>query len=128
MRAERFAARHDGDSLGLVRRAWDVEGLARVLLPLARRRRGRWCPRPGRDPDDEQAFAARSRLVHEWRKFLFLDPGLPRELLPGDWPGDRAAELLRRRERAAAARPPSRFVDRLPDRHPPDPAYPEEPT
>ncbi len=33
------------------------------------------------------AFAARFRLVHEWRKFLFTDPGLPDELLPGDWPG-----------------------------------------
>ncbi len=30
VRAERFTARHDGDSLGLVRRAWDVEGLARA--------------------------------------------------------------------------------------------------
>jgi phenylacetic acid degradation operon negative regulatory protein len=35
--------------------------------------------------------ATRSRLVHEWRKFLFRDPGLPRTLLPADWPGDRAA-------------------------------------
>ena len=33
---------------------------------------------------DEQAFATRSRLVHEWRKFLFRDPGLPRTLLPED--------------------------------------------
>ena len=85
LRAERFAARHDGDSLGLVRRAWDVEGLARAYT--------RWLADAatlvsgaGTDPDDEQAFATRSRLVHEWRKFLFLDPGLPRELLPGDWP------------------------------------------
>ena len=27
--------------------------------------------------EDESAFAARFRLVHEWRKFLFDDPGLP---------------------------------------------------
>jgi phenylacetic acid degradation operon negative regulatory protein len=93
LRAERFAARHDGDSLGLVRRAWDVEGLARAYT--------RWLADAatlvsvaGTDPDDEQAFATRSRLVHEWRKFLFLDPGLPRELLPGDWPGDKAAEFF----------------------------------
>ena len=31
---------------------------------------------------DEAAFAARFQLVHEWRKFLFADPGLPAELLP----------------------------------------------
>jgi phenylacetic acid degradation operon negative regulatory protein len=32
--------------------------------------------------------------VHEWRKFLFLDPGLPRPLLPKDWPGDEAADFF----------------------------------
>lgn len=42
------------------------------------------------DPD-EAAFAARFVLVHEWRKFLFADPGLPDELLPADWPGREAA-------------------------------------
>ena len=30
--------------------------------------------------EDEAAFAARFRLVHEWRKFLFDDPGLRRRL------------------------------------------------
>jgi phenylacetic acid degradation operon negative regulatory protein len=42
-------------------------------------------------PDAQTAFAVRSRLVHEWRKFLFRDPGLPRELLPAQWPGAAAA-------------------------------------
>ena len=42
------------------------------------------------DPE-EAAYAARFRLVHEWRKFLFTDPGLPPELLPHDWPGQRAS-------------------------------------
>ncbi|MDQ1697198.1 MAG: phenylacetic acid degradation operon negative regulatory protein [Frankiaceae bacterium] len=45
----------------------------------------------GPEPPDESAFAVRSRLVHEWRKFLFRDPGLPRALLPADWPGEEAA-------------------------------------
>ncbi len=45
------------------------------------------------DPD-EAAFAARFQLVHEWRKFLFADPGLPEELLPADWPGRAAGELF----------------------------------
>lgn len=40
---------------------------------------------------DEAAFTARFLLVHEWRKFLFLDPGLPVELLPDGWPGTSAA-------------------------------------
>ena len=43
---------------------------------------------------DEAAFAARFHLVHEWRKFLFEDPGLPDDLLPADWPGRNAAELF----------------------------------
>ncbi|MCB0894124.1 MAG: PaaX family transcriptional regulator [Nocardioides sp.] len=46
------------------------------------------------DDADEAAFAARFHLVHEWRKFLFADPGLPDELLPPDWPGRAAAELF----------------------------------
>ena len=43
---------------------------------------------------DRAAFAARFELVHEWRKFLFADPGLPVELLPADWPGREAADLF----------------------------------
>ena len=43
------------------------------------------------DPD-EAAFAARFLLVHEWRKFLFADPGLPDALLPAGWPGRTAAD------------------------------------
>jgi phenylacetic acid degradation operon negative regulatory protein len=46
------------------------------------------------DDEDEAAFAARFHLVHEWRKFLFADPGLPQQLLPADWPGRAAAELF----------------------------------
>lgn len=42
-----------------------------------------------------EAFALRLRLVHGWRKFLFLDPGLPAELLPRDWPGFAAAGVFR---------------------------------
>lgn len=62
------------------------------------------------DPD-EAAFAARFHLVHEWRKFLFADPGLPDELLPPDWPGRRAAEVFA--AEAERLRPEAdRFVQR----------------
>lgn len=44
-------------------------------------------------------------LVHAWRRFPFLDPKLPAELLPDEWAGARAAELFdrlhQRWERAA---------------------------
>ena len=33
-------------------------------------------------------------LVHAWRKFPFLDPDLPAELLPTAWPRRQAYELF----------------------------------
>lgn len=62
------------------------------------------------DPD-EAAFAARFHLVHEWRKFLFADPGLPAELLPADWSGHEAARRFAD-EAARLAPGADRFVDR----------------
>lgn len=43
---------------------------------------------------DEECFVERTKLVHEYRKFLFTDPGLPRELLPKVWNGHHAALLF----------------------------------
>lgn len=43
---------------------------------------------------DRECFVARSKLVHEYRKFLFIDPALPEELLPEDWAGHRAVTLF----------------------------------
>jgi phenylacetic acid degradation operon negative regulatory protein len=47
---------------------------------------------------DETLIAA-TRLVHEWRRFPFLDPQLPAELLPPRWIGTRAARLFHARHR-----------------------------
>jgi phenylacetic acid degradation operon negative regulatory protein len=63
------------------------------------------------DDPDEAAFAARFHLVHEWRKFLFRDPGLPDALLPPDWPGRAAAALFAREARRLQGGS-NRFVDR----------------
>ncbi len=46
------------------------------------------------EDEDEAMFAARFHLVHEWRKFLFADPGLPTDLLPERWPGRVAEDLF----------------------------------
>jgi phenylacetic acid degradation operon negative regulatory protein len=53
----------------------------------------------------DETLCAQVRLVHEWRRFPFLDPVLPGELLPAGWEGARAAELFHRchREWHAAA-------------------------
>jgi phenylacetic acid degradation operon negative regulatory protein len=109
VRADRFVARHDGDTAGLVDRIWDVDALGRSY--------SRWLEdavsivdAAGPEPADEVAFAARSRLVHEWRKFLFRDPGLPAQLLPPDWVGHKAASFFdQEAERLLPAA--NRFVD-----------------
>jgi phenylacetic acid degradation operon negative regulatory protein len=109
VRAERFAASYDGDARGLAARAWDLDGLSHAYqgwLAVA----SRLVAPVGPDSPDDAVFAARSRLVHEWRKFLFRDPGLPAELLPGQWPGRRAAEVFGA-ESARLLPAASRFVD-----------------
>jgi phenylacetic acid degradation operon negative regulatory protein len=42
----------------------------------------------------EARFRMQTLLVHAWRKFPFLDPDLPAELLPQGWPRKRAHELF----------------------------------
>jgi phenylacetic acid degradation operon negative regulatory protein len=43
---------------------------------------------------DAETLTAQTLLVHEWRRFPFLDPRLPRALLPAGWPGADAAALF----------------------------------
>jgi phenylacetic acid degradation operon negative regulatory protein len=109
LRAELFHARYQGDPHGLLARAWDLDGLARAYrrwLASA----GDLIAAAGPAASDEAVFALRSILVHEWRKFLFSDPGLPAALLPPGWPGHDAAGLFRA-ESARLWPAASRFVD-----------------
>jgi phenylacetic acid degradation operon negative regulatory protein len=50
--------------------------------------------------DEREAFAAQTAMVHAWRKFPFVDPDLPDELLPDDWPRARALALFQERHAA----------------------------
>lgn len=43
---------------------------------------------------DDECFIEKTVLVHEYRKFLFQDPGFPRDLLPEGWIGIKARELF----------------------------------
>jgi phenylacetic acid degradation operon negative regulatory protein len=62
--------------------------------------------------NDEECFVDRTNLVHEYRKFLFVDPGLPLELLPEKWLGEVAATLFRDYYRVLA-QPASRFFEKI---------------
>ena len=109
LRAELFHASYAGDPAGLLARAWDLDGLARAYrrwLASA----GDLVAAAGPAASDESVFALRSILVHQWRKFLFSDPGLPAALLPPAWPGHDAARLFRA-ESARLWPAASRFVD-----------------
>jgi phenylacetic acid degradation operon negative regulatory protein len=110
----RFAAR-DGDPAEQAARAWDLDALATAYRAW-RQFAGDLVANPSAHlgtsfaSEDERAFAVRSLLVHEWRKFLFTDPGLPAELLPAAWAGDEAARFFA--DEAARLMPAAaRFVD-----------------
>ncbi|HEV2452601.1 MAG TPA: PaaX family transcriptional regulator C-terminal domain-containing protein [Streptosporangiaceae bacterium] len=109
VRLEPFLARYDGDSRGLVARAWDLDALARAYQSWLAEARELIAP-VGEAASDEAVFAARSKLVHGWRKFLFRDPGLPGQLLPEHWPGTEAAGFFHV-ESARLLPAASRFVD-----------------
>jgi phenylacetic acid degradation operon negative regulatory protein len=109
VRAERFVACYAGDSRQLAAKAWDVDGLAGAYVRWLEQARELIRPTGSAQPD-EAVFAIRSELVHEWRKFLFVDPGLPAELLPARWPGIEAAELFHA-EAQRLLPAASRFVD-----------------
>ena len=47
-------------------------------------------------PTQAAAFAAQVEIVQAWRRFPFIDPALPTELLDHDWPGPRAAAVFHR--------------------------------
>lgn len=55
----------------------------------------------------DEALRWQTRLVHAWRRFPFLDPQLPAELLPPRWAGARAAELFHQHHGAWAQ--PARY-------------------
>jgi phenylacetic acid degradation operon negative regulatory protein len=80
-----------GDPAKVVADAWDLDDVAaRYREFIARFERLR--PATPRD-----AFRAQTELVHAWRKFPFLDPDLPPEVLPAGWPRSRAQRVFAER-------------------------------
>lgn len=85
------------DADDLLRRAWDLDTLAarydEFTNDFARR-----APRTS-----GERFAALIELVHEWRRFPFVDPEIPAQLLPRGWPGRRAKRSFDARHASWAA-------------------------
>jgi phenylacetic acid degradation operon negative regulatory protein len=74
-------------------RAWDVEELTKRYRAFVVAF-GRYAT-AGRDGfDDREAFLVRTRLVHAFRQFPFLDPGLPDDVVSTGGHRARAVELF----------------------------------
>ncbi|WP_084144660.1 PaaX family transcriptional regulator [Amycolatopsis jejuensis] len=80
-----------GDQEGMVERSWDLSELTDRYEDFIDRFTG-LAPSGG-----QAVLRAQTELVHEWRRFPFLDPQLPGELLPAGWSGAKAAELFHRK-------------------------------
>jgi phenylacetic acid degradation operon negative regulatory protein len=77
-----------GDESRLIQEAWDLDEVEGRYLDFLTGFEGRRADTP------RDAFVAQVQMVQEWRRFPFLDPDLPSELLDHDWPGPRAAAVF----------------------------------
>jgi len=91
--ADLFRAEHlaFGDPAAKIRRWWDLDELERQYEAFI----GAHEPALRDDAvSGPAAFAGYVRLLTDWRRLPYLDPGLPAELLPDGWIGIRAAGLF----------------------------------
>lgn len=88
------------DQAEAVTQWWDLADLRRSYLDFI----AAWSAADRRPASPAAAFADWVRALTHWRRLPYVDPGLPAELLPPDWPGARAAGLFRSLERRLAAR------------------------
>ncbi|RKT54841.1 PaaX family transcriptional regulator [Saccharothrix australiensis] len=93
--ADLFRADHlaFGDLAAKVRRWWDLDQLE-ALYSAFLAEHGPTPDRHRRAVDGRAAFVDYVRLLTDWRRLPYLDPGLPEDLLPPDWIGVRAADLF----------------------------------
>ena len=96
--ADLFRADHlaFGDLAAKVRQWWDLdrtESLARDFVAAWEPVLAGWAGRRA-TARPREAFADYIRVLTDWRRLPYLDPGLPAELLPPGWAGARAAEIF----------------------------------
>lgn len=95
------------DDLALVARCWNLPSIHKQYGDFLREwqpRLDRFLSNNGSSLSDEQCFVERYLLAHDYERFPLLDPGLPAELLPADWQGDRAAQVFQTYHEALQAR------------------------
>lgn len=111
-----FIAKYEGphDNFRLVEKSWNLEDInskyqvfiseysQKYIIDKNKIQKGQM--------SDAECFVERTKLVHEYRKFLFVDPGLPEELLPEKWLGSHAASLFSEYYKELA-KPASRFFE-----------------
>ena len=83
-----------GDEARLLADSWDLAEVEDRYLAFLAAFESRSADSPA------EAFLAQVQMVQEWRRFPFLDPDLPGELLDHDWPGPRAAAAFHARHDA----------------------------
>lgn len=94
------------DPAALAAQVWDLDGLSASYQRFAD---ALPAPEEAARLEPAAAYPLRAHLVHEWRKFLFDDPGLPSDVLPPSWAGGTAREHFL--EVASGLRPAAdRFV------------------
>jgi phenylacetic acid degradation operon negative regulatory protein len=77
-----------GDTAKIINAAWDLDDVEKRYLSFIERFEGRTVS------SDREAFVDQVLLIQEWRRFPFLDPDLPAELLDHAWPGPKAAAVF----------------------------------
>ena len=80
----------------LLEQCWDLPAIAQQYREFIARYEPRLQhERSTQALSDDETFVERMWLVHDYRKFTYVDPGLPSTLLPAHWPGTAAAALFR---------------------------------
>jgi phenylacetic acid degradation operon negative regulatory protein len=94
--ADLFRADHlaFGDPAAKIRRWWDLDELERQYESFVGAHEPALRAFEASPPGGQEAFAGYVRVLTDWRRLPYLDPGLPAELLPGGWIGIRAADLF----------------------------------
>jgi phenylacetic acid degradation operon negative regulatory protein len=96
--ADLFHADHlaFGDLAAKVRQWWDLDRTERLASEFVAAYEPVLQGWPGRRAASRprEAFADYIRVLTDWRRLPYLDPGLPAELLPPGWAGARAAEIF----------------------------------